>query len=381
MPSNTVSFTLTEAFLKPLFPFVPAGITIEELVQLCLNQTLLRDGFYGAWAQVYWDSSGDGNVDFVITSPDPNADVTGYATVYPNWLNAVSVAVAAYNGAMPNPPPPAPPATNCAAFLPPFGLAMLNTKSVQLLHYPPTETLSYMDYLYSPTNRRWESLLLLNGSNGYQNQLLETITDLVPIAANGGSAGTTAIEPWFVDQKHQIIKDVFTAYVPQMLNVFLRPRPDGKATQPVIGYGGPVMDWLQGTYKPTDISPVVKVTPGALQPMSLFLQQFIAGGPPTPVLCANHPSKFMYYNPAFPGGNDPSSKYPPTDFTLVLQQDLTAALWQIQMTATPDADPVATLASAWDYWTSPAQQDLFNQIMQEQITEFVRPVPPSITSI
>lgn len=359
MPSNTVSFTLTESFLTPLFPFIPAGLKIEDVVQLCLNQTLLRDGFYGAWAQVYWDKT-TGNVDFIITSPDPNADVTGYATVYQNWLAAVGVAVADYNKNLPSPPPPPPPAKNCAAFLPPFGLAMLNTKSVQLLHYPPTETLSYMDYLYSPTNRRWETLLMFNGSTGYQNQLMETITDIVPIAANGGSAGATAIEPWMNTKTGQ---NVFSDYIPKMLQVFLRPTPSGRSTQPVVAYGTPVLTWLEAAFKPADISPVITPSPGTLQPMSLVLQQFVPSGPATPVLCTNHPSRFMYY----------PDQTIPTNYKLVLQQDLTAALWQVRMSANPDADPVDTLNQAWEAWDPANTSNDFAAIFESQITEFCRP--------
>ena len=354
MSSNTVQFTLgTEADLTPLYPFKPPSIPLEDFIGLCLNQTLQRDGLYGAWAQVWWSA---GNVEVVITSPDPDVDVTPYVTVYPQWLAAVSTALTAYNAvyAKISPPPPAPPDPAGIAFLAPFGLAMLNTRSVQLLHYPPTETLSFVDYLYSPTNRRWESLLVFNGSAGSQNTLLETITDLIPVAANGGSSGSTAIGPF---------ASAFGQYVPQMLNVFLRPSPGGKATQPVVGYGGPVMSYLQSTYKPVDISPVTGHPTATLAPLSLFLQQFMQKGPLTPVLCANHPSKFMYY----------PSQNPPTDYTLILQQDLTAARWQVQMAQNPDADPVATLGNAWNYWTSSDQTVLLNTILAEQIAEFTRP--------
>jgi len=356
MSKNTVQFSLPESYVTPLFPFCPAGTTVEVCLELALNQSLQRDGFYGAWAQVYFVKP---NVDIAITSPDPTADVTPYATVFPHWLAAVSTAVTAYNNvyATLNPKPPAPPNVNGVAFLAPFGLAMTQTRSVQLLHYPPTTTLSFMDYLYSETNRRWESLLSLNGSTGPQNLLLETITDLVPVAANGGGAGATAIGPF---------ANAFGQYVPQMLNVFLKASPAGQSTQPVVGFGGPVMTFLQSTYKPIDVSPVPGRPSGKLSALSLFKQQIMSGGPTTPVLCTNHPSAFMYYPTSEKG-------FPPTDFKLVLQQDLTAARWQVQMGQNPDADPVATLGAAWAYWTSPDQAALFNTIFQAQVMEFTRP--------
>ncbi len=357
MSTNTVQFTLgSEESLKPFYPFKPANVTLEDFIGLCLNQTLQRDGLEGAWAQVFWSA---GNVEVIITSPDTSVDVSSYATQYPNWLKAVTSALKDYNRvyASLSPTPPAPPDPAGIAFLAPFGLAMKNTRSVQLLHYPPTETLSYLDYLYSPTNRRWESLLMFNGRNGSAKTLLETITDLVPVAANGGGAGATAIKPF---------EGQFGDYVPQMLQVFLYPTPSGQATQPVVGYGSPVINFLQTNYAPKDISPVTKNPSGPLTVMSLFLQQIIPGGPATPFLCTNHPSKFMYYTPG-----DPS-------FTLVLQQDLTAARWQVQMATNPDADPVQTLSECWGYWTSSDQAAVFQQIFTEQVAEFTRPSSPSV---
>jgi hypothetical protein len=328
--THIVRFSLPQSDVEPLFPFTPKGISPTDCIQLCLNQTLIRDGFYGAWAQI---QARDASYEFTIASPDPKADLTPYATVYPRWLAAVRTGLAAYTKVYSklHPKPPAPPAEKGLAFLPPFGLAMINTRSVQLLHYPPQETLEYMDYLYSPTNRRWESLLAYNGSGGAQNTRLETITDLVPIAANGGDSGAGALAPFMNPY-------AFAEYVPEMLDVFLRPVARGRATQPVVAYGGPVLETLESLFHPKDISPITKNKrgeQGKLQAMSLFRQRLVKDGPETPVLCTNHPSLFMYYPQT-------SAKYP-TDYREVLRQDLTAARWQLRMSARPGADPVATL--------------------------------------
>ena len=354
MSTNTVQFSIgSEASLSPLFPFIkpqstPKAYTslLQHFIQLSLSQSLQRDGFYGAWPQVVGSPA---EYKISITSFDPNADVTAYATAYPQFLAAVTVAATAYN-AVPHPPAG-------VSFLPPFGLSMINTKSVQLLHYPPAVTLTYMDYLYSETNRRWESLLALNNSVGSQNTMMETITDLFPIAADGGGSGATAIQPW---------TGKFDAYVPQMLSVFLRGNGAGTSTQPIVAYGGEVLKYLETTYLPTDINPNTnnKVDPKTgkpvLSPLSLFVHAFTTDGSTTPVLCANHPAQFTYYPSESP-------QYP-TNYQLVLQQDLICAAWQVAMSRNPQADPLLTLQNAEKQWAivDPA-------IFNNQVLEFTYP--------
>ena len=350
MSNNISKFTLgTVGDLQPLFPFTPSTMALADCIGLCLNKTLERDGFLGTWADVYAkkNPAPTDSVYVSLTSPDPTADVTGYQALFTSWLAAVKTAVGIYNAA-PNKP-------SDIAFLSPFGLAMLNTKSVQLLHYPPTETLGSMDYLYSPTNRRWETLLAYNGCPFSANKLLETIVDLVPVAANGGNTGGTEINAF---------GNSFAPYNMQMLNVLVRNT--GGVTQPVVAYGGPVMQFIAKQFPnatdlaPSTIPPHPSKTPS---PLSLYNLQLLTSGPTTAVLCANHPSKFMYY-PSQEKGQ------PPTDWNLVMKQDLVAARWQAQMATTPSADPVATLTTAWQYWSDPAQGATFQAIFNAQVAEF-----------
>jgi hypothetical protein len=114
------------------------------------NQTLERDLLWGSWADAYVRKGGE----YRLKLSSPKHDVSAYAKVVPAYLAAGRLALKAFNATVTN--------GNGLQFQLPFGLAMVNVRSVQLFHFPPSETSSYSDYLYSPTNRRWEALLLEN---------------------------------------------------------------------------------------------------------------------------------------------------------------------------------------------------------------------------
>ncbi len=330
----------SEEALERIFPFKPKAATLGHCIAHGINQSLLRDLHYGAWAKVS-DQSDPYTVS--ISCPTDDLDLDSYATRYQGYLKAVGTAKDLYEQHQDK-------LSKDVHFLPPFGLAMERTKSIQLLHYPPSGTLDYMDYLYSATNRRWENLLGYNGYDGAQNSLLERIVDLVPIAADGGGAGADAIKS---------VQDVFTeTYLPQMLNVFLEASSSGATTQPIVAYGGPVIDYLQQKLNPVDLNS----DNTSIQVLSLFSIPFMNDGPPTPVLCANHPAKFMYYSPT------PDPEEPPTDFRQVLMQDLVAAGWQAHMAEHQDDDPLATLQNVTARWAN--RQHEVDEIFEEQVAEF-----------
>jgi hypothetical protein len=207
-----------------------------------------------------------------------------------------------------------------------------------------------MDYLYSPTNRRWENLLGYNAYPAPQNTLVETIVDLIPIAAAGGSAGSRALEP---------VQDAFVPYVKEMLDVYLRPSPSGKATQPIVAYGAPVRDFLQANFDQPELAVG-----------SVISLQFMTSGPATPALCANHPSDFLSAagRHETPGPTNADQKYVQQDPKAVLLQDLKSAGWQTAMSQNPDADPKQTFQDAADYWDQ--NPDLVARIFAEQMAEF-----------
>jgi hypothetical protein len=411
MPATTsdssVSFVLgDDTSLPSLFPYVPSAATLADCIQHTINETLSRDLQYGAWAHVAAKPDAVTKLHsyhVTITSPDPKADVRPYQTLLQGFVAAAGRALALYYQGMGRPVP----TPMNVSFLPPFGLAMLNTASIQLLHYPPSETKNYADYLYSPTNRRWESLLGYNGHPGAQYTLLETIVDLLPIAADGGASGAAALK-CFDPQKGAKSPPVFQPYVEEMLRLILRPTSSATATQPVVAYGGPVMNFLAAAY-PESRDQATEVTGNRgpeLWPLSLIQVPFVKGGPPTWILCANHPAQFMYYSPStaapgdaasdtapsvaskipfapkaklvasanpklLPEGAAPASNNDRAHFMKVLQQDLVAAGWQSQMSRTPDADAVATLKAQYDKWFTHADRDLLNSIFDQQVQQFV----------
>jgi hypothetical protein len=215
---------------------------------------------------------------------------------------------------------------------------MANVRSVQLFHFPPSETSSYSDYLYSPTNRRWEALLIENAFDGRERTLLERIIDLVPIAAAGGAGKE-------IDRYN----DDFTDYVHAQLATFLGGHR--AHTPPLIAMGAPARDWLRDAFK-------VKQRLG---PLSLLELQIIPGRK-TQVLCANHPSQYLYdtsepLSDAHKLNHDvrwvegkKSVTASASPYT-IMRQDLIAAGWQAEMSKDWGADPARTLREVKQRWT------------------------------
>ena len=126
-------------------------------------------------------------------------------------------------------------------------------------------------------------------------------------------------------------------------------RTDGSTTTlPAVAYGGPVHRGLYGDC-PKQFSAVPEV-------LSVHTLKLSDSEDITPVLMANHPSKFFYST-----GNTPKTK-----MTIMLQ-DLIAAGWQIQMANNWSADPQATLAAMKERW---AKDDDVMAIVDSQILEF-----------
>lgn len=287
-----------------------SGEELTDWIAHGLNQTMQRDGLLGAWADVY-ESAGD-----TLSAKMSAAfgDVRAYAKIIPAFIAAARIGFAAYTAHR---------STILKGklfFWLPVGLPMLRTRSVQLLHYPPYEARTFSDYLYSPTNRRWESLLGYNGYDIDRVTVLERICDAVPLAGPGSDA--TVINE---------VEQYFIPYGKAMLAALLDQ--SGSRTQPVVAYGAPAHGWLRSAY-PTQ----VKRMPGLLSVLELRVG---AGQAVTPVLCANHPSEFLFFDE--PGH---SAKWA---FD-ILMQDLIAARWQAHMAEHRDADPAKTLRDAKAHW-------------------------------
>jgi hypothetical protein len=305
-----------------------SGIDLRDLIAHGLNQTMQRDGLLGSWADVYRD--GGDNLSVKIAAPFEK--VKGYAKILPAFIAAGQVGYDAYMQHR------ATILQGKLIFYLPVGLPMLATKSVQLLHYPPYEARTYSDYLYSPTNRRWESLLGYNEYMASGVTLLERICDAVPLAGPGSDA--TVINE---------VEKYFIPYGKAMLGALLDQ--SGDRTQPVVAYGGPAHAWLKSAF-----GPQVKRTPQLFTVLQLKVG---SGKSITPVLCANHPSEFLFFDE--PGHN---AKWA---FDIVTQ-DLIAARWQKYMAEHRDADPVKTLHECKSFWESDHKR--VEEIVAAQKEEF-----------
>ncbi|MBB5321954.1 alkaline phosphatase family protein [Marinobacter oulmenensis] len=338
--------------IEALFRFGDDSPRLEDAITFVFSQTLQRDLYYGSWAQAY--RNGNGQYRLKITSPCD--DVSAYETLVPGYIAAGREALGNYYDIPYD-------ARKDWEFLLPFGLAMANVKSIQLLHFPPLETFTYKNYLYSPTNRRWECLLAQNGFNGTDNTTVERIVDVAPIAAPGGAG--EALTDYNED---------FIPYAKAQLRNYLRPLPEtgGNLTQPMVAYGEPVHKWLAQAFK-------LAQTPDTLDIVELTVLEDSAHepAPKTWVLCANHPSEYLYDTDLpLSDACKPNGDYPPPIH--VICQDLIAAGWQAHMSAHPSDDPHKVLADletqwGWDRDSGTVRKDkeqaLLN-IMKEQNEEF-----------
>ena len=303
-----------------------SGVDLRDLIAHGINQTMQRDGLVGSWADVYRD--GGDTVSVKISAPFEK--VKGYATVIPAFIDAARVGYSAYMAHR------ATILQGKLIFYLPVGLPMLATRSVQLLHYPPYEARTYSDYLYSPTNRRWESLLGYNDYNPGGVTLLERICDAVPLAGPGSDA--TVINE---------VEQYFIPYGKAMLGALLDQ--SGPRTQPVVAYGGPAHGWLKSAF-PTQ----VKRMPALFSVLELRIG---TGKSATPVLCANHPSEFLFFT-------EHNAKWA----FEIMMQDLIAARWQAHMAEHWDADPVKVLHEAKARWEGDRKR--VQAIVEAQKAEF-----------
>ena len=216
-----ISLGSDEDELEQLFSYdsdeSDSGLQLTDVIGHWFNQTLIRANFYGAWAEAWYPSPKSGVTDFGIKLTSPTDDVSAYGGIIPKFLAAGRAGLELWNS-IENPP-------EGLFFQLPLGLSMANTRAIQLLHYPPITVRQYMNYLYSPTNRRCESLLCFHHYPGPDLRLVETITDLVPIAADGGNAGAKQVDSY---------NATFVVYDRKMLAARLRD----PSTRQVVAYGG-----------------------------------------------------------------------------------------------------------------------------------------------
>ena len=113
--------------------------------------------------------------------------------------------------------------------------------------------------------------------------------------------------------------------------------------RPMVAFGAPVRDWIKSEY-----GVELKVLSVANLDISSEIQ--------VPTLAANHPS--FIYNAVSRLKDDPNTSENERIAVAmgIMQQDLIAASWQMQMGQDPNADPEKTLLACRRVWSDPAKQ-------------------------
>jgi len=311
------------------------------------DQTLKRDGFVGAWTQVLLNKDGE----YILKLCCEKSDLSAYEKKIPQFIEAAKIGLKTFVEIQPvlnN--------IGCAVeFLLPFGLSLIHSNSIQLLHYPPLESLVYHDYLYSPTNRRYENLLRSNDSSIKNINLMETIVDCVPLAAPGDDGDY--LKPY---------NNSFADYGTAMLRTKLTSHRHGekKQTQCVVAYGSAVASWLK-----LDTTFGQQLKGIGTSVLSLLHLDILNDGSITPVLIANHPSKYLYYTDSYryyveENGDDMSPEEYIAYKMLIMTQDLITAGWHVKMAQNPLGDAHYELDSIRDYWNN--HQEKVAEIVHEQ---------------
>jgi len=207
------------------------------------------------------------------------------------------------------------------------GLGMLNHYTVQLMHFPPDYVMTlYQDHMEAGTTRRWTEILDLNGAPPEDNpDKFQTLVDILPIAApsNHGSMMNPVI-------------DYFTDYAMSLLNHLL-VKKDG-VVRPLVVFGSPARTWLGNQLGLTFAVGEVHVV---TLPSNISV----------PLLVANHPSYF--YNAMAFDAEDPTSEEERHLLGVtIMEADLVAGSWQVQVGLQPSTDPVDALTLAEATWLS-----------------------------
>lgn len=293
--------------------------SLEETITTYLSASIMRDGFV------------DSSVKVEIAAGDVHALISGsaaqpYADMLPKYLAIGQLgldgsrSLRAQNKWR----------YNWKFFLP-HGLSMTRHLSVQLLHFPPDYVLERdQDYLLAHTTLRWAELLVENGADPITSAQFQNIIDIAPIAAPSNDG-----------KNLDGIYDEYTPYINGLLNLWCPVA--GGGFRPLVAFGGPVRSWLKEQYG---------LNLSVLELAQLKFSDTLK----LPILAANHPS--FIYNAVKRLEDDPST-LPDERVAIgmrVMQQDLIAAMWQVEMSKIPTSDPAATLTRCKLKWENPAMQ-------------------------
>ncbi|WP_332914158.1 hypothetical protein [Algoriphagus boritolerans] len=147
---NTIDISLEgdEKFLAQLFSFTSeksaSGLTnLETFIGHFVNQTLQRDGLFGAWAKVWKIDTG-----YNLKISSPHHDLSRYSTAIPEFIAAGGLALEILQQNQEKLDEVIKSTGKPMQFILPWGLALGKVKSVQMLHFPPIEAFIYSDYIF-----------------------------------------------------------------------------------------------------------------------------------------------------------------------------------------------------------------------------------------
>lgn len=337
---------LTELYSYPNTPGSSDSLTDTVLHWFLL--TLQRDGITapGASARVILESA-----TWMLALDGPSQfleQVAGYQTRLPQFLANGQAALTTVipklkaDGKWDPSPDPSPPPYRPWRFFLPFGMAMLNQKSLQFFHYPPIRLLEgTRDYLDDPVPVRWEELLTANGVPESDLLLHNTVMDATPIAAADDQGSKHGGDPTYGLIPIQYFPDYQRAQVALLLND--APGHPGY-TVPIVVYGSHPNQVFSKLYNLALGNGKVAVAE-------------IVPDKKTPVLGSQHPYVFYAAAQGFPtvGSGKFLSASACASAAQVMQTDLATARWQMLMAADPTQDPKTVLEGCVTYWADPSR--------------------------
>ena len=326
-----------------------------------MNQSLERDGLIaqGAAASVQTDGV---NYTLDLRGPPPVSNaLLAYTKCVPQFLENSLLAVADVGTILATNPSLWDPQKNGWRLMFPMGLPLVNQRSAQLFHFPPTNLLDpSRDYLDDAVPTRWAELLQANGMTNMSDVvLMERLIDCAPIAA-GDDQGT------YISQV-LTPTDYFRDYQLAQFALMLPPSAVNPTyTIPLVVCGAPPRAVFGSLFN---------VTLGVNRAMGVT----IVPGTTTPVLGANHPYYFYAQAQGFDTVGDGTmiAANCPTAQAIMVQ-DLIAARWQIAMANDPSQNPQAVLAECTAYWNSPAQAPTICAMVQHEGTLFYPTGTPAV---
>lgn len=230
------------------------------------------------------------------------------------------------------------------AFYLPLGMAMVNTKAVMFMNYPPTTSLTERDYLHNLTICRWNQVL--SGAALSDPNLTDVIIDSRPIAAPGSDTST------LLPDASTLFKD--GAYLTPMLRL-LTTRVDAasETTRPVVVFGEPARETWGKIIGRQNLE-VLEVGHTVLAGQSKR----------TSWIVANHPVKTTYNCCS----SDPSCKAGDQNLIKDEQLDFIAACWlNLMSSAKPFSEQQAKEQCETDWQTAPSASNKQTLCMQAKL--------------